>query len=267
MRIGLIGIGVVGGVLKRWFEENTDHELRLYDPGKGFAQDLSGSEAIFIAVPVPAKSKGQDLEALKQSVFIAKCHTQNVFIRSTVLPGTNDDLGTISMPEFLTERRAYQDFCDLPIVVGRDGQDIIQKIFRSKVKVYVSNIEAELTKYAHNCFGALKVTYFNIIEELCRKLGVEYYEVIKASMLTGFINEHHTFVPGPDGKRGYGGKCFPENISSMKNFLMHEYGLKMTGAGKFFEKIEELNRFYRGQDGIQTTNAGVNPNTAPFKYF
>ena len=33
-------------------------------------------------------------------------------------------------------------------------------------------------------------------------------------LLSGYINDTHTYVPGPDGKFGYGGKCFPKDVNA-----------------------------------------------------
>lgn len=249
MKIGLIGLGVVGGTLEKWFRENTKHELALYDPPKGLVDNLKNVDAIFISVPVPAAPGGQDYSTLELSVKRAKQYTPNIFIRSTVLPGTNDRLGTIAMPEFLTERRAYEDFMSLPILMGEPKTDLdLETLFPNKEIMIMTNKECELSKFAHNCFGAMKVTYFNIIESMCRKLGADFEEVKLGASLTGFIEmAHHTQVPGPDGLRGYGGKCFPENIKAIKSFCS-SLDMGMIEAGLFFQSIHSLNLIHRQSD-------------------
>ncbi len=250
MRVGLIGVGVVGGTLKQWFETHTNHIVCCYDPGKEMFDDLTGCTHIFISVPVPAAGAGQDLRVLGEAVTMAKKYTDKVFVRSTVLPGTNDMLGTISMPEFLTERRAYKDFCELPLLIGckklkyNEQQTINKELFYGRSMLVCSNVEAELSKFTHNCFGALKVTYFNMINKLCEKLGADY-EVLKfCSNLTGFLGKEHMQVPGPDGKYGYGGKCFPENINALYNYLLH-HSAAFQLETDFIHTIKELNEKYR----------------------
>lgn len=253
MKIGLIGVGVVGGTLLKYLKEKTTHEVACWDPAKGLEDDLTGCAAIFISVPVPAGGDGQDLQHLRPSVDLAKTITDQVYVRSTVLPGTNDELGTIAMPEFLTERRAYQDFCELPILVGAPlkGKFMpnIGEIFPEKKIVRVSNTEAELAKFTHNCFGAMKVTYFNIIHATCEKLGANFDMVKLGASLTGFIGEEHTQVPGPDGKFGFGGKCFPENIAAMKNFMKRPENFDI-GAYEFFNGIEWINFIHRSKSKV-----------------
>ena len=75
--------------------------------------------------------------------------------------------------------------------------------------------EACLAKYAHNVFGCLKVTYFNCIHSLCKQHKLDYNNVLSGILVSGYINDTHTKVPGPDGKFGYGGKCFPKDIHAM----------------------------------------------------
>lgn len=260
MKIGIIGLGVVGGTLKRWLENHTTHEIRAYDPPLGLKDSLLGCEFIFVSVPVPANSQGQDLRILTEAVRLAKSYTRNVFIRSTVLPGTNDALDTFAMPEFLTERQAYKDFCELPIIVGGGGFSPrnLEEVFPGKTIHRITNAEAELAKFTHNCFGAMKVTYFNIVEELCRKFSADYPQVLSAAMTTGFIEPTHTLVPGPDGKRGYGGKCFPENMAALEAFLGARDDLGMQAARVFFEAIQALNWDYRhDKHGASATAAIV----------
>lgn len=246
MKVGVIGCGVVGGALISYLQNHSDVKIAKFDPPLGYEDDLSGCEHIFISVPVPPNGRGQNTTTLEACVELAKRYTKNVYVRSTVLPGTNDRLGTISMPEFLTERTAAADFEKLPILVGGAGRDMtgLSEVFPFKRILSLSNTEAELAKLTHNCFGAFKVSYFNIIEELSRKLGADYARVLTGAMITGFIEPTHTMVPGPDGLRGYGGKCFPENVDAMRRFLMNGK-LGMVSALSFFEGMQGLNELQR----------------------
>lgn len=242
MKVGLIGVGVVGGTLKTWFEQNTKHEIACVDPGKGLGDSLEECDAVFISVPVVATKGGQELCVLKDCVETAKKYCQTVFIRSSVLPGTSDSLGCIAMPEFLTERCAQADMDRLPILVGKCDGDFLQKLFPSKQFLMVSNAEAELAKYAHNCFGAMKVTYFNVIAKLAREVGANFDNVKAGAFLTGYIEKQHTMVPGPDGMNGYGGKCFPENVSALTEYLRK---VGMVNESEMFHFMSLLNLEYR----------------------
>ena len=49
-------------------------------------------------------------------------------------------------------------------------------------------LEAEITKYCHNVFGAYKVTYFNAVYDYCRKMGADWARVHAGMLLSGYIN-------------------------------------------------------------------------------
>ena len=76
------------------------------------------------------------------------------------------------MPEFLTERTYIEDFKWQPMVFTGDIE-LLKKIFPGKKHIDMTSEEAEMVKYAHNVFGALKVTYFNCVYDLCKRNGSE----------------------------------------------------------------------------------------------
>lgn len=256
-KIGLIGLGTVGETLRKWIIENTSVKMALFDPALEMNDDVGECDIVFISVPVNNKSMMQDLSIIKES--IKRCsETATIIIRSSVLPGTCDDLSkefnqTICyMPEFLTERRAQYDFNQQDIIVGvpegtllkhkKDLKEKLDLIFKDFKEIsFHSNMECEMAKYTHNCFGAMKVTYFNIINSLCEKKNINFDMVREIAFGTGFINREHTMVPGPDGKKGFGGTCFPVNIEAMIGYT------KNDASVAFFKDIYCLNRFYRGE--------------------
>lgn len=92
----------------------------------------------------------------------------------------------------------------------------------------------------HNVFGAYKVTYFNACREYCEQMGGDWRKVHTGILLSGYINDTHTYVPGPDGKFGYGGKCFPKDVNA---FAQMTAG---TPLGTLLEHLHELNVHFRG---------------------
>jgi len=243
LNIGVIGCGVIGGALIKWVEENTNHNILKVDPAKGYNDDLTNADAIFISIHIPTEDNNtQDLTVL--SNIIKNCPNVPIYIRTTLLPGTCDKLSKEFnkdinfMPEFLTERTAVEDFYNQPMVFS-NHEDLLKQIFIGKEYVVMNSLEAEVTKYAHNVFGALKVTYFNGIYELCEKLNIDYKNVHKGVLLSGYINEPHSVVPGPDGKFGYGGKCFPKDVNAFISCL------KGTELSRIMELVPEINKNYR----------------------
>lgn len=249
MRIGFIGAGVVGGSTLRWVQEHTDHECLIYDPPKGHKVLFRDVDAVFVSIPIPDSTNGQDHYELTKLIAMAKAQNPDapIFIRSSVLPGTNDRLGTISMPEFLTERQAYDDVCRLSILCGA-SLPIVQRIFPEKQIYVVTNVEAELAKFAHNCSGAVKVMFWNVIKAISERIGADYENVLTGAMITGYINAPHTKVPGPDGKLGYGGKCFPTNMAALRGWL-HE--LDLLDHAAFIGAAINLNESVRNKDEME----------------
>ena len=164
--IGVIGCGVIGGALIDWVERNNPSVGVLkVDPPKGLNDDLTNADVIFISIHIPTEPDGtQDLNLLEK--IVSGCPNVPIFIRTTLLPGTckmlsekyNKDVNF--MPEFLTERTAVADFNTQPIIFS-NHHELLKKIFVGKEYLEMTTLEAEITKYAHNVFGALKVTYFN----------------------------------------------------------------------------------------------------------
>jgi hypothetical protein len=151
-------------------------------------------------------------------------------IKSTVPPGTTErlnvltDLVTIAFsPEFLTEANSIEDFDkQTRIVVGFDYLELAEPIsevfsiaFPDATIAFLNSKEAEMTKYITNLFLATKVSFFNDMYSVCEKLGINYDGTMDAVMLDPRIGKSHTQVPGPDGDRGYGGHCFPKDMSAI----------------------------------------------------
>ena len=67
---------------------------------------------------------------------------------------------------------------------------------------------------ATNCFLATKVSFFNEIYQICRKLGIDYDEVMKGVILDGRIGNSHYTVPGTHGL-GFAGSCLIKDINAL----------------------------------------------------
>lgn len=231
--IGIVGYGFIGGALKKWLEEhNPSVNILIADPYKGYNDDVSNADIVFISIHIPTELDGtQDLSLLKKIILSIPDKTP-IFIRTTVLPHTCDNLSKETgkkvhfMPEFLTQRSAYDDFCSQPMIFTAE-EELLKQIFIGKEYITMTSLEAEITKYAHNNFGAVKVTYFNTVYALCEKLGCDYKKIQKGFLASGYINDTHTYVPGPDGQLGYGGKCFPKDIKAMLTLFKNEHIAKI----------------------------------------
>ncbi|HBJ60017.1 MAG TPA: UDP-glucose 6-dehydrogenase [Verrucomicrobia bacterium] len=247
IKVGIIGCGFVGSALKIWLEENNkDVAIRVSDPPKGYNDDMSDIDVAFVQIHMPTEDDGtQDLTLMKQ--IIRNLPNVPVFVRTTILPGTSERLTRETghqvcyMPEFLTQRTYIEDF-KRQTMVFTGSVDLLAKIFKGKKFAVMTPLEAEITKYAHNVFGAYKVTYFNAVKEYCEKMGADWANVHMGVLLSGYINETHTNVPGPDGKCGYGGKCFPKDVNAFA---------KLTAGqplGTLLAPLHDLNVHFRGSE-------------------
>jgi UDPglucose 6-dehydrogenase len=268
--VGIVGKGFVGGAMYENFKEvfnvlvwDTDETKRNVATFDDFVND---SDIIFVCVPTPMKDDGSCDTHIVSSVIgdIARVDRRKyVVIKSTVTPGTTQQLAsdlnmTIGFnPEFLTEANAHNDFrFQQLIVIGADDSGIatvmtqLYSEFNSKVEnpAYVirrTTKEAEMFKYLANCFLATKVIFANEFKNLCDKTDVDYNRIAEIAVLDKRLGKTHWKVPGPDGKHGFGGSCFPKDTSAL---LRHaeELGVSLwllTEATYINGEIREGNLF------------------------
>jgi UDPglucose 6-dehydrogenase len=227
--VGIIGEGVVGGAL-RAFLEDDGHDVRVFDPPKGYRaiEELDDAEIVFICVPTPyTHGIGFDDRHLLAAVS-ALSGQRAIVIKSTVLPGTTQMLQQrlpqhrfLFNPEFLREATAYEDFVspDRQIVgctyasLG-DANRVMAMLPRAPFERICPASEAEMAKYVANAFLAVKVTYANEVFDLCDRLHIDYgsvKDIVAADERIG--GSHLDVLEG--GYRGYGGKCLPKDTKSL----------------------------------------------------
>ncbi|HET9802665.1 MAG TPA: UDP-glucose/GDP-mannose dehydrogenase family protein [Candidatus Acidoferrum sp.] len=147
--------------------------------------------------------------------------------------GADVTFSVVSNPEFLREGTAVYDFFHPDrIVVGVDGEPAADKMreiygpilehkFRCplhksgcptepKAEFLVTTINsAELIKHASNSFLALKISYANVIADLCEKLNGNVEQVTHAMGLDPRIGTQFL-----KAGLGFGGFCFPKDIQA-----------------------------------------------------
>jgi nucleotide sugar dehydrogenase len=241
MKVGVIGLGYVGSACESLFKDYFD--LNTFDINKpcncSNIQELTNkSDIIFICLPTPMrKDRSCDLSIIESVLEQINDEGQEkyVVIKSTVEVGTTDrfskkynNLVFIFNPEFLTEANFIEDFKNQDrIIIGSHhdkARKYLTELYRtiyskdSEVKIETTiPVNAEMVKYVTNSFLAVKVSYANEIYELCKNLNADYDEIIKLATLDRRLGDSHWEVPGPDGKFGFGGSCFPKDINSLIN--------------------------------------------------
>ena len=163
-----------------------------------------------------------------------------IVIKSTVPPGTTKKIDTKSKninivfnPEFLTEQNFIEDFKKQNrIVIGGNEksvqviEEVYKRVFPSTTIIKTDATTAEMIKYLTNTFLATKVSFANEIKMICDKIDVDYDEVVEYSLYDKRLGNSHWAVPGPDGKLGFGGSCFPKDINALIYFAK-EKGLDL----------------------------------------
>jgi UDPglucose 6-dehydrogenase len=69
-----------------------------------------------------------------------------------------------------------------------------------------------------NCYFATKVSFLNEMRQIADRCGANWDMAIEGFIRDGRIGHSHLAVPGPDGKFGFGGSCFPKDIQAIINF-------------------------------------------------
>jgi len=239
MRIGIIGQGYVGTALKEGFQDFYQVEtFDKYDIAKSTQPNISDvvglSDILFVCVPTPMKNDGTCYTGIVEEVIREinqEANGQIVVIKSTVPPGTTDRLNeeyvhttTIFNPEFLTEANFIQDFKNQNrIILGGDRKgtnkvrQIYSRIFPNATIVKTGAKHAEMVKYFTNCFLATKVSFANEMYNICKQLDIDYDKVVEYAIYDERLGKSHWAVPGPDGDFGFGGHCFPKDLSAIIN--------------------------------------------------
>ena len=237
MKIGVIGGGFVVHAMSL-LSPGVDVMTWDIDPNKRVPSDIefddftAKSELIFVAVPTPMNHDGSCHTGIVEQVVQqvqAKDRNKHIILRSTVPPGTSKKLNVSFMPEFLTEKNWKHDFINSDKwIIGTGNEQaakLVKKMFTAAVNAgcvvsdhveQTTSTEAEMIKYTKNCFLASKVSFFNEIYQLCKKLDIDYETVRHFTTRDDRIGPGHTQVPGHDGSFGYGGTCFPKDTNALK---------------------------------------------------
>jgi len=197
------------------------------------------SEAIFICVGTPTTPEGKaDLSQVKDVVssiaeymdgyklIIEKSTVPvntHLKIREMVQAETDIEFDVASNPEFLAEGTSVYNFMNPNrIVVGVDS-DRARKIFEEIYEPFTSKgfpllftdiPSAEIIKYASNAFLAIKISYINMISDLCQRTGANIDDVARGVGL-----DHRIGGKFLNAGLGYGGSCLPKDV----NALIHTY--------------------------------------------
>lgn len=252
-KIGVVGHGFVGQAVENAFRKDFC-EVLIADPKYDTCvDDVTECGVVFVCVPTPMGDDGEVdasivVDVVEELLIYSDC---TIVIKSTVTPMHLEQFASNSRviynPEFLTEANAKDDFINAKFhVLGGDLTKCMELEYLYKVfshcsidaKFFImSMIEASFVKYGINTFLATKVTFFNQLKDECDKWNANFDTVRGAIGGDRRIGRSHTQVPGPDGKRGFGGACFPKDTAA----LLHHSAYDMS----ILESVLTINKSYR----------------------
>jgi len=235
MKIGIIGNGFVGNSIAFGF--SPTHEIRIHDkdPKRNMntIEEVLDCDYIFVAVPTPMHEDGSISlavveKALQEISDNNKKRNNVVILKSTMIPGSTNNfakqfpkLNIVFNPEFLTERTAKLDFLTQARMVFGGPKRLtkrVTKLFEERFMhchiIETDAITAEMIKYMNNVFFAAKVSIMNEMKLMCDAVGADWGQALKGFAADQRIGDSHLHVPGPDGRYGFGGSCFPKDINA-----------------------------------------------------
>ncbi len=227
-------------IFEHGLEELMQKNKGRYYGTENYTEAILNSQITFICVGTPSNRDGSInldyiISASKKigKALKVKDEFHVVVVKSTVTPGTTEevvkpiledlsrkkafiDFGLAMNPEFLREGSAVKDFFNPDrIVIGVEDErskKMMNEIY-SKFncpKLFVEIKTAEMIKYAANAFLATKISFANEVGNICKRLGIDAYEVFRGVGLDHRINPAF-FRAGI----GFGGSCFPKDVRAL----------------------------------------------------
>lgn len=244
-----------------FYEPELDALLRKHlDSGRfkavpDVAEVVRQSDILFICVGTPHQSDGSaDMSQVDNAVqtvahnlngyklivekSTAPVHTAR-WIERTVrrFSKGRHEYDIASNPEFLREGTAVRDFLHPDrIVIGADSERArawLQELYRGvETSIFVTDLNtAEAIKHAANSFLALKISFINMVADLCEATGADVKHVAAGIGLDPRIGPHFL-----QAGLGYGGFCLPKDLKAFIH-VAGQHGVDFS----LLKEVERLN--------------------------
>jgi len=224
-------------------QDLIDHCRGRLTATANYDEAVLASDVSFVIVPTPSDGHGRFSNTLVLSAVEAigralkkKTGYHVVNITSTVLPGSTGGeirtlleqasgrqvgatVGLCYNPEFIALGSVIRDMLhpDMILIGESDSRagDVLQEIYRTACDnkppiIRMSLVNAELTKISVNTYVTTKISYANMLSEICERLPGSDVDVVTAALgMDSRIGKKFL-----KGALGYGGPCFPrDNIA------------------------------------------------------
>ena len=224
------------------------------------------SDASYLIVPTPSDENGIFTNSYVLSVMAdigmalrKKDSYHLVVINSTVMPGSCDgeirqelenasgrkvgkNLGLVYSPEFIALGSVVYDmkFPDLVLIGQSDSKsgDLAEKMARtvieSKPEIHkMTLVNAEIVKIAINTFVTTKISFANMLSEIC-----DYLPNADVDVVTNAVgSDSRVGKKYLKGALGYGGPCFPRD-----NIALTKLAIKLGAGFDVPEATDAINR-------------------------
>ena len=218
---------------------------------------IAASDIIFVCVGTPPRNDGRadlgQVEEVARTIAPLLDGYKLIVEKSTVpartarwidwtirrLAGSEREFDVASNPEFLREGSAVHDFLEPDrIVIGADTDrarslllDLYKPCFDCPI-VLTSVTTAEFIKQTANAFLAAKISFVNVVSDLCEALGVDVTTVARGIGLDHRIGGH--FV---NAGLGFGGSCLPKDLSALIT-VAEDHGVDID----LLKEVERINK-------------------------
>jgi len=249
-----------------FYEPGLD-ELLKQQLGKNFLPVVDMDEAIrqatilFLCVGTPQKENGQADLSQVEAAARTIAHNLNgykLIVEKSTVPAitaqwicrtirrfaTNGnsnpqslDFDVASNPEFLQEGVALRNISRPErIVCGVESvraRRMLEEVYRPvPARVLITGTStAEIIKHAANSFLSMKISFINMVSDLCDAIGADVSQVAEGIGMDPRIGS--SFL---QAGIGFGGYCFPKDLRAFI-YLAEEYGIDFS----LLKKVEEIN--------------------------
>ena len=219
--------------------ENLLQNSKNFKASLDLNEGLEYSDIIFIMVQTPnsGNNKFYDhsiVSNLLQKINEKKVENKHIIIGCTLMPKYIDEVGSFLIsncknttlsynPEFIAQGEIIKGFLNPDmILIGTHSQElgeILREIYSKIVKTnpkycIISPLEAEITKITINGFITTKLSFANMISDVCDSIGADKYRVLDSIGSDSRIGNKY-FRPG----YSFGGPCFPRDTRALALFV------------------------------------------------